>query len=183
MTELGAGPMDLDIMEELLNAAEDEAMPSVEDLDSLIYRDQERFEEAEAQFARMVAINAENYPALVELGRLRHRRGDTAGAISALEAAIYIYPYDFGLHRRLAEFYTEFENWPQVIRARQSLLALKPVDLAEAHYQLAIAFERAGNRSSAREQILYSLEIAPNYVHAQDLLLSLWQQQPATAEP
>jgi hypothetical protein len=32
--------MDLDIMEQLLNAAEDEAMPSVEDLDSLIYQDQ-----------------------------------------------------------------------------------------------------------------------------------------------
>ena len=68
----------------------------------LIYRDQERFDEAEAQFVRMVAINAENYPALTELGLLRHRRGDTAGAIAALEAAVYIYPYDFGLHRRLA---------------------------------------------------------------------------------
>ena len=149
----------------------------------LIYRDQERFEEAEAQFAKMVAINADNYPAQTELGLLRHQRGDTAGAIAALEAAAYIYPYDFGLHRRLAEYHAEFENWPAVIRARRALLALNPVDLAEAHYQLAVAHERNGNRSSAREQILYSLEIAPNYVRAQDLLLSLWQKLPATEEP
>ena len=149
----------------------------------LIYRDQERFDEAETQFARMVAINAENYPAQTELGLLRHRRGDTAGAIAALEAAVYIYPYDFGLHRRLAEYHAEFEDWPSVIRARRALLALEPVDLAEAHYQLAVAFERDGNRSSAREQILYALEIAPNYLRAQDLLLSLWQQRSQTAEP
>ena len=40
MSDMAAGPMGMDIMEALLNAAEDEAMPSVDDLDSLIYRDQ-----------------------------------------------------------------------------------------------------------------------------------------------
>ena len=54
-------------------------------------------------------------------------------------------------------------------------MALDPVDRAEAHYQLARAHARAGDRSSAREQILYALEIAPNYFEAQELLLTLRQ--------
>jgi len=149
----------------------------------LIYREQEKFAEAEAQLERMVAINAESYPALTELGLLRHRRGDTAGAIAALEDAIYIYPYDLGLHRRLAEYYAELNQWDLVARERRALLALDPVDRAEAHYQLAAAYERLGDRSSAREQILYALEIAPNYLRAQDLLLSLWESRPSGAEP
>ena len=149
----------------------------------LLYRDRERLFEAEAQFARMVAINAENYPAQTELGLLRHKRGDTAGAIEALETAVYIYPYDLGLHSRLAEYYAEFDNWSLVARERRALLALDPVDRAEAHYELAAAYERDGNRSSARKQILYALEIAPNYRRAQDLLLALWQHRRPAAEP
>ena len=62
------------------------------------------------------------------------------------------------------------------------LLALDPVDKAEAHYQLAAAYFQAGNRSSAREQILYALEIAPNYSAAQELLLSLWQAKTSGGE-
>jgi tetratricopeptide (TPR) repeat protein len=149
----------------------------------LIYRDQGRLTEAAAQFARMIAINAENYPAQTELGLLRQQLGDTQGAIDALEAALYIYPYDFGLHRRLAEYYAEFEKWNLVARERRALLALDPVDRAEAHYQLAAAYEKLDNRFSAREQILYALEIAPNYARAQDLLLALWQQRAGGEKP
>ena len=64
-----------------------------------------------------------------------------------------------------------------MVRARRALLALDPVDRAEAFYQLAYAYQRAGDRSSAREQILYALEIAPNYTLAQELLLSLHAAQ------
>ena len=41
MSELGGGAMDLNIMEDLLNAVEDEEMPSVADLDNLIYLNQD----------------------------------------------------------------------------------------------------------------------------------------------
>ena len=149
----------------------------------VMYREQEKFAEAEAQFERMVAINAEHYPAQIELGLLRHRRGDTAGAIAALEAAIYIYPYDPGLHRKLAGYYAELGHWDLAARERRALLALNPGDRAEAHSRLAAVYQRNGNRSSAREQILYALEIAPNYIRAQDLLLSLRLAEPPGTEP
>jgi len=138
-----------------------------------LYLKQQRQAEAEAQLAGMTAINAEHYEAQLQLARLRAERGDHAGAAAALEAAIFIYPYDIDVHRNLAEQLARGERWQRVAREWRAVLALNPVDRAEAHYRLAEAYARAGNRSSAREQILYALEIAPNYYQAQELLLAL----------
>jgi tetratricopeptide (TPR) repeat protein len=138
-----------------------------------LYLQQEKFPQAEAQLEQLVAINAEHYPAQLELAKLRAQRGDRAAAAAALEDAVYIYPYDLELHQDLASYQTALGNWDAVARERRALLALDPVDKAEAYYQLAWAYARAGNRSSAREQILYALEIAPNYHRAQELLLAL----------
>ena len=147
-----------------------------------LYLRQENYAQAEAQLEQLIAINAEHYPALLELAKLRAKRGDNAGAAAALESAIYIYPYEIELHQELAGYQAELGNWGQVARARRALLALDPVDKAEAFYQLALAYERDGNRSSAHEQILYALEIAPNFQRAQELLLVLRASTPAATE-
>jgi len=143
-----------------------------------LYQRQQKPEAAEEQLARMTAINAEHYEAQRQLADLRAARGDDAGAADALQAAIYIYPYDPELHRELADHLERLRRWQAAARERRALLALDPVDRAEAHYQLARAYRHAGNRSSAREQILYALEIAPNYYQAQELLLDLRQPSP-----
>ena len=145
-----------------------------------LYLQQEQYPQAETQLEQLIAINAEHYPAQLELAKLRIRRGDNAAAAEVLEAAIYIYPYDIELHQDLASYQAALGNWERVARERRALLALDPVDKAEAHYQLAYAYERAGDRSSAREQILYALEIAPNYYRAQELLLSLRAPPPGS---
>ena len=147
-----------------------------------LYLRQENYAQAEAQLEQLIAINAEHYPALLELAKLRAKRGDNAAAAAALERAIYIYPYEIELHQELAGYQASLGNWDQVARARRALLALDPVDRAEAFYQLALAYERAGNRSSAHEQILYALEIAPNFQRAQELLLALRASTPAAME-
>jgi tetratricopeptide (TPR) repeat protein len=147
-----------------------------------LYLQQEEYGQAEEQLDQLIAINAEHYPAQLELAKLRVKRGDIAAAAAALEGAIYIYPYDPELHLDLASYHTSLGNWERVARARRALLALDPVDKAEAHYQLAFAYERTGNRSSAREQILYALEFAPNFQRAQELLLSLRAATPVAPE-
>jgi len=147
-----------------------------------LYLKQEKFAQAEMQLEKLIAINAEHYPAQLELAKLGAKRGDHAAAAAALEGAVYIYPYDLELHQDLASHEAALGNWDRVARERRALLALDPVDRAEAYYQLAWAYQRAGHRSSAHEQILYALEIAPNFYRAQELLLSLRATTPAASE-
>jgi Tfp pilus assembly protein PilF len=77
------------------------------------------------------------------------------------------------LHTRLAGLYTKLANKPKVVRERRALVALDPVDRAEALYQLALAYFEAGDRASARREVLRALEEAPNFEKAQELLLRL----------
>ena len=56
---------------------------------------------------------------------------------------------------------------PGAIREYQALLALKPLDQATSHYQLARAYRRANQMDEARDQVLLSLEAAPGYKPAQ----------------
>jgi Tfp pilus assembly protein PilF len=56
-------------------------------------------------------------------------------------------------------------------------VALAPVDVADAHYQLALALFESGDAAGARRELLRALERAPNFAPAQELLLRL--QAPA----
>ena len=58
-------------------------------------------------------------------------------------------------------------------REFRAVLALKPVDQAAAHTDLAESYFKGGKRAEARRQTLAALEIAPSYERAQDLLLKL----------
>jgi Tfp pilus assembly protein PilF len=63
--------------------------------------------------------------------------------------------------------------WRQAARERAAVLALDPVDRAEALYQLAYAWNQAGDKAAARREVLKALEIAPSFEKAQALLLEV----------
>ncbi len=58
-------------------------------------------------------------------------------------------------------------------REFRTVIALKPIDPAVAHTDLAESYLKAGKRDEAKRQALAALEIAPSYARAQDLLLQL----------
>ncbi len=128
---------------------------------------------AAAELEALTAINERNYRANLELAELRELAGDTAGAAAALERAVYIYPYEMGVHERLAQLYSRLGDAAAVIRERQAVLALDPVDRPEALYQLARAYFEAGDWIAARRTVLRALEEAPGFERAQDLLLEI----------
>jgi tetratricopeptide (TPR) repeat protein len=86
---------------------------------------------------------------------------------------MYISPYDPAQHVRLASLYARTGNKRGAVRERQAVVALNPVDRAEALYQLALAYYEAGDGQSARREVLRALEDAPNFEKAQELLLRL----------
>ena len=70
----------------------------------------------------------------------------------------------------------DLNNSETAVREFKVLLALNPVDRADAHYSLATALSQTGETSEARKQVLLSLEIAPGFDDAQRLLLELVRQ-------
>jgi tetratricopeptide (TPR) repeat protein len=138
-----------------------------------IYRRNDDLEKASQQLMRMVAINADHYQSHLMLGGLLETLDKKQQAAEILARAIYIYPFNPTLHEQLAVLYEGMQNWPLAVRARESVLALAPVDMAEAHYRLAFAYHRAGDAQAARYQVLRALERAPSYPQALELLLEL----------
>jgi tetratricopeptide (TPR) repeat protein len=113
-------------------------------------------------------------PALVErLAKLEVEAGDPKDAAAALNRLNYIYPEDQDLHKQLGDLWMAQNNLPGAIREYQALIALKPLDQATSHYQLAEALRKANRLDQARDEVLLSLEAAPGYKPAQKLLLEI----------
>jgi len=128
---------------------------------------------AAAELEQVMLHNDADYEAMEHAAELRLSLGDTARAAAALARAIYVQPYDAGMHQELAGLYASLRQWPNAVRERRAVVALKPVDMAEARYQLAHALAQAGESAEARREVLRALELAPNFAAAQDLLVRL----------
>ena len=121
----------------------------------------------------LTGINESFLEANLEEARIREAARDARGAIEALQRATHIYPFDEETHGRLAELAAGQALHPVVVRAREALVALDPVDMAGALYRLAVAHHQAGDAVRARRAVLRALERAPNFEAAQDLLMTL----------
>ena len=140
---------------------------------ALISKSHGSLERAAEELASLTSINERDYRANLELADVLEATGDLRGATGALDRAIYIYPFDMNLHRRLAEAYADVGEPTRAIRERRAVLALDPIDRPEALYQLALAYFGAADLSAARRTVLQALEDAPNFEKAQDLLLEI----------
>jgi tetratricopeptide (TPR) repeat protein len=138
-----------------------------------IYESKGNLKGAERELTQLVAQNAAHLPAQLKLADLRAQLGDTAGAAKALEESIWISPYDPTVHERLAAFDARLGDHAGEVRERRAIVALAPVDVAGARYQLARALFDAGQRDEAKREVLRSLERAPSFAPAQELLLQL----------
>lgn len=128
---------------------------------------------AAVELRALTALNAGHYQGLLDLADVEERLGNRAAAAEALDRALHVYPLEREPHRRLAELAEAAEMWEVAVRERRAVVALRPVDRADALYRLARALGGAGQFEAARRAVLQSLEIAPGYGAAQDLLLEL----------
>ena len=129
--------------------------------------------EADA-LTKLTALTETNLPALIELAIALEKAGDNKGAADAIDRALYINPFDANLHKQLADLSRGLGDKQRAIRERAAIVALGPVDKADALYQLAAAQHDAGEDAQARKSVLRALEEAPNYEKAQTLLLELY---------
>jgi tetratricopeptide (TPR) repeat protein len=127
----------------------------------------------EAELAAMTARNERSYDAHLELADVRLALGDSAGALRALDALMYVDPTEPGVHVQLAELAETQGQTAVAVREWRVLVALDPADPVTAYYRLARAELAGGNREAARRAVLRALEQAPGYEPALELLLEL----------
>jgi Tfp pilus assembly protein PilF len=68
---------------------------------------------------------------------------------------------------------TQLGDRKRAVRERRAIVALAPVDVAGARYQLARALLDAGDVPAAKREVIRALERAPSYAPAQELLLRI----------
>ncbi len=107
------------------------------------------------------------------LARQLTEAGNKKEAAAVLERLDFIYPMDSGQHQMLGALWLDQGNIPGAIREFGAVVAHNPIDPAEAHYQLARAYNLNHQSGKAQDELLSALEAAPTYRPAQRLLLEL----------
>ncbi|HWX40899.1 MAG TPA: tetratricopeptide repeat protein [Blastocatellia bacterium] len=138
-----------------------------------IYKSRGQKAEEAAALESLARIDDTGFAALGRLARLRLDAGDKPGALEALKAGFFVNPLDSALHKLAGDIYLEQGNARQAVGEFRVVVALAPADAAAAHYDLARSLAAAGQPVEARHEVLRSLEIAPGFEKAQDLLLKL----------
>jgi tetratricopeptide (TPR) repeat protein len=138
-----------------------------------IHRSRGDLDRAAQALQQLGGLNESLYSVHAEEAELRMEMGQTEAAARALEKVVEIAPFRVEPHGTLAQLYRELGNYGGVVRERRAILALDPVDKADAHYRLAVALAEAGELAEARSQVLKALELAPTYDEALELLMEI----------
>lgn len=140
---------------------------------STIYEKREDRAEAIKALEGLLKVDENNYSAILRLAQLRQELGDKKGALEALRMGFYVNPFESAPHTTAGTLLLELNQPEAAIREYRVALALSPPNPAEAHYNLASALFAAGQKAEARRAVLRSLEAAPGYEQAQELLLRI----------
>jgi tetratricopeptide (TPR) repeat protein len=133
-----------------------------------------------AQLEALVAVDFDDVEAARALASEMKQAAvtDPAKVRAVNERIAAIDPFDGEAHVVLGRLAMQ-RNEPEVAtREFKAVLALKPVDPAAAHTDLAESYYKSGKTAEAKKQTLAALEIAPTYARAQELLLNLVEKRP-----
>ena len=136
-----------------------------------LYWKQNRRREAAAELEYLTANNGKSFAEAVRLSEWQLALGDTSAATRALERALAIFPYKVELQSQYGRLLIARRQPQKAIQTFRIVLAMNPVDRAEAYCSLAQAHLAAGQKIPAKKNALLALEIAPNFDRAQEILL------------
>ena len=113
-----------------------------------------------------------------ELAELFAARGDVERSVDLLERTRATEPYDIRTLLRLAELQEEIGRYADAVGSRRAVIALDPVDRANAFYRLARTLYELADLAAAKRAVLQSLELAPSFRDAQRFLLACVAEAP-----
>ncbi len=146
---------------------------SVYELLAAAYADKKDTANAIDELQRYAHAGGRNPATLKLLAKDLTDAGRKKEAADILDRLNYIYPVDGDLHRKLGDLWLDAGNSSGAAREFAAELAYKPIDPAQAHFDLARALNAEHNTEKAKDELLMALEIAPDYRPAQKLFLEL----------
>ena len=126
-----------------------------------------------AELERYVKAGGRNPATIKSLAKALDAAGNKKEAAAVLERLNFIYPMDNEQHEMLGALWLDQGNATGAIREFGAVLAHKPLDPAQAHYDLARAYTANHQSDQAKEEVFAALETAPGFRPAQKLLLEL----------
>ena len=128
-----------------------------------------------SELTTLMSVDFENLSAAEHLAALLRDAGvsDPAKTRPVYERIVALDPFNGESRASLGRLALQRNDADAAAREFRTVLALKPLDPAVAHTDLAESYLKAGKRDEAKRQALAALEIAPSYARAQDLLLQL----------
>ncbi len=125
------------------------------------------------EMERYAHVGGRNPDTLMKLAKLQEEAGNKKEAAAILERLNYIYPMENEEHQELGSLLFDLGQPAGAIREFRAVLDHKPIDPAEAHYELARAYRLNHQNDKAMDEVVSSLEAAPGFSKAQKLLLEL----------
>jgi tetratricopeptide (TPR) repeat protein len=122
--------------------------------------------------------NGGRYPeSIKKLAKLLVEAGRKKEAADVLERLNYIYPMDNEAHQTLGTLWLEQGNAKGAVREFAAVVDHNPIDAAQAHFDLARAYNGNHQPEQAKDELYAALEAAPGFRPAQKLLLELTATQ------
>ena len=118
-------------------------------------------------------------PAYLRLMELDEAAGDWRGVAKNARRLLAVNPLIPAPYRQLARAAEQLGERDEALTAYRALALLDDTDPAEVHYHLAKLLRQAGKPQEARREVLRSLEEAPRFREAHQLLLELVEHDPA----
>jgi len=119
------------------------------------------YDQAEALYAQAIRLDPTLAIAYTNLGNIRFRRGDEAGAEELYRRAIEVDPRQPEAHYNLG--YVMLERGDAASAAKYFECALEgDPRFADAHFNLAMALEQVGDRARARPHWKKYLDLEPS---------------------
>jgi tetratricopeptide (TPR) repeat protein len=126
-----------------------------------------------AELERYMKIGGRDPSTLKTLADELQAAGNKKEAAAVLDRVNYIYPMDGAQHEQLGLLWLDQNNTAGAIREFRAVLARDPIDPAQAHFNLARAYNQNHQTEQAKDELIAALEAAPGFRPAQKLLLEL----------
>jgi uncharacterized protein HemY len=137
---------------------------------------------AERQILEDLALrDGDASPAYLRLMAIDEAAGDWNGVVKNARRMLAVNPLIPAPHRALARAAEQLGDRETAISSYRSQAMLDETDPAELHYRLARLLHERGDSTAARREILKSLEEAPRFAAAHQLLLELHSRKPGAS--